>query len=127
MEYLFILGLQIFGILFHVGKKIYDLDKKYPEMTVWQILSQFFELEWSSLGISLIIIMADLFIHSIIDYYDMPIEKSNFVIPIVNWTVSYLAANFIIAFFLGLFGQSVAYRYFGKIEEYALSKADKIN
>lgn len=127
MEYIFILGCQIFGIAFHIGKKIYDLDKKYPEMTFKQIFLQFFEIEWSSLLISVIVLCADLFVHGIIDYYDMPIEKSSFVIPVLNWNVSYIAANFILAGLLGFAGQSIAYKYLGKAEEYALSKADKIN
>lgn len=124
MDYIFIFGLQLFGILFHVGQTIIKLDQDYKEKSIREIFNLFFDNEWASLGVSAIIMTFDLFVHSIIDYYDMPITGSSFTIPGTQITVGYLAISFMLALVFGYGGQRLAYKYLGKASDYLSKKAD---
>jgi hypothetical protein len=124
MEYVFIFMAQIFGIGFHVVQKIIALDKQYPEKTMKEIKSLFFENEWSSLMASILVLFTHLFAHGAIDYY-MPGRGEVIVpIPFINVNVPFGLLGVGLALILGYGGQRIAYKYLGKYEQYLSDKAN---
>lgn len=124
MEYIIIFTLQLLGIAFHVVQKVNTLDKQYPEKSIKEIYSLFFENEWSSLSVSALVLFADLFFHFIIDSYFPAVREMSITVPLINLTMPYLAVSFIVAFVLGYGGQRLAYKYLGKAEQYLSDKAN---
>lgn len=124
MEYLIIFVLQLLGIGFHVVQKVNVLDKQHPEQTAKQIYAMFFENEWSSLSISVLVLVANLLSHGIIDHYFPAVRETTIKIPLTELELPYLAASFIVALVLGYAGQRLAYKYLGKAEQYLSKKAD---
>ena len=124
MEYIIIFTLQLLGIAFHVVQKVNTLDKQYPEKSIKEIYSLFFENEWSSLSVSALVLFADLFFHFIIDSYFPAVREMAITVPVINLTMPYLAVSFIVAFVLGYGGQRLAYKYLGKAEQYLSDKAN---
>lgn len=124
MEYIIIFTLQLLGIAFHVVQKVNTLDKQYPEKSIKEIYSLFFENEWSSLSVSALVLFADLFFHFIIDQYFPAVREMAITVPVINLTMPYLAVSFIVAFVLGYGGQRLAYKYLGKAEQYLSDKAN---
>ena len=124
MEYIIIFTIQLLGIAFHVVQKVNTLDKQYPEKSIKEIYSLFFENEWSSLSVSALVLFADLFFHFIIDSYFPAVREMSITVPLINLTVPYLAVSFIVAFVLGYGGQRLAYKYLGKAEQYLSDKAN---
>ncbi len=124
MEYVFIFGLQIFGIFFNVGQTIVVLDKKNPDKSIREIFNAFFETQWSSMFVSAGILLFHLFTHSIIHYYDMPIRHKSFLLPLFNTEISYLGLSFIIALLFGYGGQELAFRYLNKGKDFLTKKAE---
>ena len=124
MEYIIIFTLQLLGIAFHVVQKVNTLDKQYPEKSIKEIYSLFFENEWSSLSVSALVLFADLFFHFIIDQYFPAVREISMTVPLINVTMPYLAVSFIIAIVLGYGGQRLAYKYLGKAEQYLSDKAN---
>lgn len=124
MEYIIIFTIQLLGIAFHVVQKVNTLDKQYPEKSIKEIYSLFFENEWSSLSVSALVLFADLFFHFIIDQYFPAVREMAITVPVINLTMPYLAVSFIVAFVLGYGGQRLAYKYLGKAEQYLSDKAN---
>ena len=124
MEYIIIFTLQLLGIAFHVVQKVNTLDKQYPEKSIKEIYSLFFENEWSSLSVSALVLFADLFFHFIIDSYFPAVREMSITVPLINLNMPYLAVSFIVAFVLGYGGQRLAYKYLGKAEQYLSDKAN---
>lgn len=124
MEYIIIFTIQLLGIAFHVVQKVNTLDKQYPEKSIKEIYSLFFENEWSSLSVSALVLFADLFFHFIIDSYFPAVREMSITVPLINLTMPYLAVSFIVAFVLGYGGQRLAYKYLGKAEQYLSDKAN---
>ena len=124
MEYIIIFTLQLLGIAFHVVQKVNALDKQYPEKSIKEIYSLFFENEWSSLSVSALVLFGDLFFHFIIDSYFPAVREMAITVPVINLTMPYLAVYFIVAFVLGYGGQRLAYKYLGKAEQYLSYKAN---
>lgn len=124
MEYLFILIAQIIGIGFHVGQKIIQLDKAHPEKSIKEVRGLFFENEWSSLFVSIVIIVTHLFVHGMIDYYIPERLSTSLEIPFTNFSVPFSLAGILLAIVLGYAGQRIAYKYLGKAEKYLSKKAE---
>lgn len=124
MEYLFVSGLQLFGIAFHVGQKILDLDKQNPTKSIGEITALFFENEWSSLLVSGLILFFHLFVHMIINYHNMAIISTEFSFPYTTTKVPLYVLSYCLAFVFGYAGQRLAYKYLGKAETYLSNKAD---
>lgn len=124
MEYAFIFGAQIFGILFHIGQTIVGLDKSYPEKTIKEILYLFFDNEWSSMGVSIVILLFHLFAHGFLDYYKIAFTRDSFTFPGTLVEVPYILVSFIVGLVFGYGGQTLAYKYLGKAKQYLSTKAD---
>jgi len=123
LEYFFILFAQVLGVSFHVGQKIISLDSQYPEKSKNEIIKLFFENEWASLGVSVLIIMGHLFLHGVIAFYMPGAEENIIEIPFTNIVIPWGLAGVLIAIIFGYGGQRLAYKYLGKYEQYLSDKA----
>lgn len=125
MEYFIVFFLQLLGILFHVAQKVNALDKQYPEKTIKQIYGQFFENDWSSLSVSVLVLVTDLVTHGILNTYFPGVMNTMVNVPMTEIQVPLIVLSFIGAFVLGYAGQRLAYKYLGKAEQYLNDKVDK--
>ena len=117
MEYLIILILQTIGIGLHACKKMYDIDKKFEDDTMNDVINTFLREDRVTLVISGFILALNLLAHYILDAYtDIPINISYF--PLYA---------FGIALVLGFGGQGIVYHYLGKAETALMKKADKLD
>jgi len=117
MEYLLIAVLQILGIGFKAWLTILNLDKKFTDDTLEDVMGQFWKSDRITLFISFWIMVSNLVFHFILnEYSDFP-ETINY----------YLLFSFAIAFVLGFGGQAIVYKYLGKAENVLMRKADKLD
>lgn len=117
MEYLLITICQFIGIGFQVALKVLELDKKFPDDSLQDVLKQFWLSDKITLIISGLIVFANLVIHFIVAEYTT-LETT---IP------NYALYNFGIALILGYAGQRIVYHYLGKAENVLIKKADKLD
>lgn len=117
MEYLLIAVLQILGIGFKAWLTILALDKKFPDDTLDDVMSEFWKSDRITLFISFWIMVSNLVFHFIIEEYSDLSEAVSY----------YMLINFAIAFVLGFAGQAIVYKYLGKAENVLMRKADKLD
>lgn len=123
MDYLLILILQLLGIGFHVGQKVNELDKKFPDDSLQDVFTQFWQSDRITVFISLLVMATNLVVHFIVHEYAPSVREWNMEgFGIVN----YFTISFAIALLLGYFGQRKIYQWFGKAEQALDEKVDKI-
>lgn len=121
MEYLFIVILQLLGIGFQVGFKVYELDKKFEDDTLEDVFSTFWKADRITVFISGLILLLNLVVHLIVDEYAPKIREWEY-----NGFVNYYIIAFFLALLFGYGGQRILYHYFGKAEKVLTDKADKL-
>jgi len=124
MDYLFIFGFQLFGVAFHVGQVILNLDKEHTDKPMRGIIALFFSNEWASMSVSAVIILFHLFVEAFFDYYGFGFVKDSFTFPFTSVQVPFIFVSGVVALVFGYGGQRLAYKYLGKAEQYLSSKAD---
>jgi len=117
MEYALIILLQAIGICLHVGPKIKELDKKFPDDTLGEVITEFWKADKITIFLSIVIIVLNLTVHFIIDEYTTLPEDVKY----------YPLWAFAIAILLGYAGQRLVYTYLGKAEQALIKKAEKID
>ena len=117
MDYLLITLCQLIGIGLQVALKVLELDKKFQDDSLSDVLKQFWLSDRITLIISGLIVFANLVTHFIIEEY------TNFETAIPN----YALYNFGVALVLGYAGQRIIYKYLGKAENVLMNKADKLD
>lgn len=118
MEYFFITLFQAIGFLWHVNRKINQLDKDHPEKTFKEIKALFIENETLSFFGSALILLTQTAVHAMLDMYMPEVHEIRVPIPFTDVTVPWVVAGIGIALFLGYFGQMLMYKVFGKAEQY---------
>lgn len=115
MEYLIIAALQIIGIGLHAFQKIGELDKKYPDLPAKGVINAFWEEDWYTIGVSVLVLLANELFHYIIsDYTDL--ETS---------VTYYFLYAFGLSFLLGYAGQRLVYKYLGTAEKFLEKKVNE--
>lgn len=117
MEYALIILLQAIGICLHVGPKIVELDKKFPDDSFLDVVKQFWNSDKFTLFLSGVIIVLNLTAHYIIAVYTTLPQDVKY----------YALWSFGIALILGYAGQRIVYTYLGKAEQALIKKAEKID
>lgn len=115
MEYLLIIALQLIGCGLHVLQKALELDKKYPDDTLSDVFSMFWQSDKITLLISLLILCLSLIGYYVIEVYTPQLFNIEF----------FELYAFGIAFLLGYAGQRLIYKYLGKAEKYLDRKVDE--
>lgn len=117
MEYVMVFILQALGISLSATQKMLELDRKFPEDKLSDVINLFLKEDRITLMISGIVLLFNLVAHYIVDTYtDLPISVEYYPI----WA-------FGIAFVLGYAGQRIIYKYLGKAEGLLMKKADKLD
>jgi len=116
MEYLIVLILELIGISLHVMEKISVFDKQYPERSINQICKVFWRHDWNTVIISAIVLLLNLMIHLIINWYA----------PELTTIKYYLLYAFGGALLLGFAGQGLIYKYLGTAEKFLDKKVNDI-
>lgn len=117
MEYLIIFVLQSIGIGLHAAQKMLELDKKFPDDSMNDVINMFLREDRITLVISGLVLAFNLVAHYIIDTYtELPLAVEYYPI----WA-------FGISFVLGYAGQRIIYKYLGKAEGALMRKADKLD
>lgn len=113
MDYFWIFILQLIGIGFHVGQKIYELDKLSPDDSLEDVFNIFWKSDRVTVFISVVILAFNLSVHSIMHDYG---PKS-----ILDYEYYHLI-SFAIALVLGYAGQRIVYGALGKAVDFAEKK-----
>lgn len=117
MEYLIITALQILGILLQAMWKIHELDKKFVDDTLQDVINTFLRNDRITLMISGLVLLFNLLAHYILEEYTD-----------LHTSIKYYdLIGFGIAFTLGYAGQRIIYKYLGKAENVLMKKADKLD
>jgi len=114
MEYVLVFALEIIGISLHVMQKVAAFDKAFPEKTVNQIFKTFWQEDWNTVIISIIILCLNLIVHFVINEYA----------PALTLIPYYLLYAFGGALLLGYAGQRLVYKYLGTAEKFLDKKVD---
>jgi uncharacterized membrane protein len=117
MEYILIVILQTLGVLFQAAVKVKELDNKFPDDSLQDVIKEFWKSDKITLMISGLIVVLHIVTHYIIEEYT----------DIAFTTSSYSLINFGVALILGYGGQKLIYTYLGKAENALMRKADKID
>jgi hypothetical protein len=115
MEYLIILALQLCGIGLHVMQKVSVFDKQYPEKSIKEIMTVFWNEDWNTLAVSAIVLFLNLIAHYIVNTYA----------PQVNNFDNYILYAFGAALVFGYAGQRLVYKYLGSAENFLNKKVDE--
>jgi hypothetical protein len=121
MEYLFIVILQLLGVGLQVGWTLFQLDKKFENDTLEEVVNTYWKSDRFPLFISGVILLIDLTVHGVIHVYATTARDWEY-----NFLVNYFTVAFAISFILGFAGQEILYRYLGKAKEVLLKKADTL-
>jgi len=124
MEYFFIFLFQTLGIAASVGQTVYGLDKHVPEKSAREIFNLFIENEWSSLLISIIILVTDVSFHLLLNTYFPQWHSAMVHVPIIDIDVPFVVASILASFILGYGGQWLFYKWLNKGKEYLIKKAE---
>ena len=117
MEYLIVFVLQGIGISLSAAQKMLELDKKFPDDKLSDVINLFLREDRITLFISGLILIFNLVAHFIIDFYtELPLTVGYY--PLLAFGVSFV---------LGYAGQRIIYKYLGKAESLLLKKADKLD
>jgi len=117
MEYLIVFILQALGISLSATQKMLELDRKFPDDKLSDVINLFLREDRITLIISGIILVFNLVAHYIIDHYtELPLAVEYYPL----WAFS-------ISFVLGYAGQRIVYKYLGKAENLLMKKADKLD
>lgn len=114
MEYALVLALEVIGIALHVMQKVAAFDKAYPEKNMNQIFKVFWEEDWNTVFISIIILCLNLIVHFVINEYA----------PALTQVPYYLLYAFGGALLLGYAGQRLVYKYLGTAEKFLDKKVN---
>lgn len=117
MDYFIIFILQIIGILFHVFEKVRIIDAQNREKGTREVFLIFFEYEWVTLSISILVLALNVITHYIIDTYANDLTTVRY----------YHIYVFVLAFILGYAGQRIVYKYLGKGTKFLIDKADTLS
>jgi hypothetical protein len=113
-EYILIIILQLIGVGFHVMQKIGTLGDKFPEKNPSEVWGIFFQEDWNTLIVSLLVLSLNITAHYIVTIYST-----------VQVTVPYYDLySFGAALVLGYAGQRVIYKYLGTAEKLLNKKVD---
>lgn len=118
IECIFISLLQFVGIGLNVMKNIIGLGDTFPSKTKKEILVEFWNRDWDTLIVSILIWFAHIVIHVIMAYYD-------FAFLITSYEY-YLAVSYSLALVVGFGGQALAYKWLGKATQYFDNKVNDI-
>lgn len=117
MEYVIVFILQALGISLSATQKMLELDRKFPDDSLSDVINLFLREDRITLIISGIILIFNLVAHYIVDSYtELPLVVEYYPI----WA-------FGISFVLGYAGQRIIYKYLGKAEGLLMKKADKLD
>jgi hypothetical protein len=122
LEFFLIFVLEILGILFHVSQKVIQLDKANPEKKIPEIYSLFFDNEWASLIVSLLVLVTNIVAHIITVVYFPGYSDVSVTVPYIDLTVPAVVGFYLLALVCGYAGQRIAYNYLGKAETYLNTK-----
>lgn len=117
MEYALIFILQLLGIGLSILQKITGLGDKFPNFDRKQIISTFFNEDWDTLIGSALVLILDLTVHFICNYYQAPFTSHPY----------YIFISFGLALLLGYAGQRIIYRVLGTSEKALNKKIDSID
>jgi ABC-type Fe3+ transport system permease subunit len=130
MEYLIIIAFQILGIGFHVSTKIIGIRSRNVGYKIKEVLQIFIDEDWNTLFMSGWVLLFDLLVHFVINYYAPDFHKRLVSIPLfisnAVLIVPVVVLSFAVAFLLGYGGQRIIYKYLGTAEKFISNKADKI-
>lgn len=115
MDYLFIFLLMLLGTAFHVMLKISGLRKNFPDFKFSVIWSTFFQQEWDSLMVSVLIIIANELILFIAIY-------NGIALPV--WFDTW--GMYVLALIEGYGGQALAYKWLNTAQKVLEDKADSV-
>lgn len=118
IECIFISLLQFVGIGLNVMKNIIGLGDTFPSKKRNEILIEFWNRDWDTLIVSILIWFGHIVIHVIMAYYE-------FVFLITSYEY-YLAISYGLALVIGFGGQALAYKWLGKATQYFDNKVDGI-
>lgn len=114
MEYLLIIILQLLGVGFHVGQKVKELDAKFSDDSLSDVMKEFWKQDRITLFLSVFVLASNLVAHFIVENYA----------PGIRAIDSYALYSFALAFVLGYAGQRLIYKSLGKAEEALNKKID---
>ncbi len=127
MEYVLIIILQVIGCSFHVGQKAIELDKKFPDDTLQDVINELLKSDRITLIMSGFVLLLNLVTHYIIDTYAPQVRDTVIHLPVVDWDVPYVIASFITALILGYAGQWLIYKWLGKAVDVLSKKSELKN
>jgi hypothetical protein len=108
MVYLLILILQTIGVGFHVMQKVISIGTSNPEKHKNEILGIFFQEDWDTLLVSLLILALDEVAHYVITHYAVSLSAYQYF-DLISMGV---------ALILGYAGQNLIYKWLGTAESF---------
>lgn len=102
------------------------MDNKFPDDTLREVFDTFLQSDRVTLIVSAVVLLLNLLVHFIIDFYAPEIRETSIHIPFIDISVSYIIASFILAFVLGYAGQRLVYKWLGKAEGVLNQKMDRL-
>lgn len=123
MDYILIIALQLIGIGLHVAQKINVIDKKYPEFSMKECITTFFNEDWITLFVSSLVLLLNLIVHFIVHEYSPKTRTWEWAtLELVN----YYTLSFAVALCMGYFGQRKIYQWLGSAEKILDKKVQQI-
>lgn len=117
IDLLFIVVLQVLGILSHVMKKISELGDKFPDKNRSEIVAIFKKEDWDSMAISGIILLI-----WVTNYLALHRYGKEVIPNIPYFPISYIGLSLVI----GFCGQMLLYKILGTAQNVLSSGADKL-
>ena len=115
MDYFFLFALWFLGTGFHVMQKIITLRKSFPTLSFGVVWSTFFNQEWDSLIVSVLVISVYELVIFIFNY-----NSFGFYQWFDDWGM------YCLALVLGYGGQMLAYKYLNTAVDELNKKVDKM-
>lgn len=116
MDYLFIFGFQLLGLIFSVGKRVIVLRNEHKDQKFGQIMSIFWSEDWNTIMWSSAVVSLQLLVHAAILTYNAQLK---------DYQYFYLIA-FSVALILGYAGQEQIYKVLGTAKDKLNEKAENI-
>lgn len=120
----FVFFSQLFGIFFHVGQKVLEIDARTPDDTLSQVISVFLKENIISLILSGGILLLDLFAHIVLSVYT-EIPSKDVVVPVVDWSLPFPLVAVGVSLLIGYTGQRGLYWFLERVRVAAKKKIEE--